>query len=91
MALFTFIRVPFTHWIIEANSLLKERFVEERPALLLELACHSAVSDVDYLCSVENEYQPEVLPVMHADMLTHCESHLAIFPLNSPSFLQHTF
>jgi len=91
VALYAYFRVPFTHWS-ETNSALKERCEEERPSLRAELS--SPLGD----CSSssggafdDNEYQSEILPVMHSDVLTCCESQVAIFPIDCQSFFRRTF
>jgi len=91
VALYTYFRVPFGH-CKETNSVLKERFEEERPALRAELKSPEG----DYSDSMgdgfdDEEYLSEVLPIMHNDVLTCCESQVAVFPIDCQSFYQRTF
>jgi len=89
VALYTYFRVPFTHWN-ETNLALKERFEEERPALRADL--NSPERKSGFSGGIEDvEYRSGMLPVMHSDVLNHCESQVAIFPINCRSFLQRTF
>ena len=91
VALYTYFRVPFGHWS-ETNSLLKERFEEERPALRVDLTSPERKSGCSWGGGIEDvEYRSGMLPVMHSDVLNRCESQVAIFPINCRSFLQRTF
>jgi len=94
VALFAYFRVPFGHWN-DTNSALKERFEEERPNLRVEIASPLRESDgFSYgggLGIVEDEYRPEVLPVMFSDLFVRCHSQVAFYPINCPPFLQRTF
>jgi len=90
VALFGYFRVPFAFWD-EVNRMLKERLKEERPALRVELA--SPEREWGYLCEgIDNvEFRSQWLPVMHSDVLTRCESQVALFPIDCQSFLRRTF
>ena len=94
VALFAYFRVPFGH-CDETNSMLEERFEEERPALRAEIASPVGKSESthygDGLDMVEYEYQPKLLSVMHSDILVRCESQVAVFPINYQPFFQCTF
>jgi len=82
------------HWN-DTNSALKERFEEERPALRVELASplreSGGLSYGGGLGIVEDEYRPEVLPVMFSDLFVRCHSQVAVYPINCPPFLLRAF
>ncbi len=40
---------------------------------------------------VEDEYRPEVLPVMFSDLFVRCDSQVAVYPINCPPFLLRAF
>jgi len=91
VALFSYLRVPFTHWD-ETNSALKERFKEERTALRAELTSPEGESSKSWGGGFDDiEYKSEILPVMHSDVLTCCESQVVIFPMDCQSFFRRTF
>lgn len=91
VALFGYFRVPFAFWD-EVNSVVKERFEEERPALRVELASPERKWGYKQCGGIDNvEYRSKLLPVMHSDMLTRCESQVALFPIDCQSFLRRTF
>jgi len=91
VALYAYFRVPFGHWS-ETNSVLKERFKKERPALRVDITSPEGDGSYTWGGGIEDvEYESQVLPVMHSDVLTRCESQVAVFPFNCRSFLQRTF
>jgi len=90
-ALYTHFRVPYTHWS-ETNSLLKERFKEERPALRAELTSPEGPGRNFWGGGFDDgDYRSKILPVINSDVLTCCESQAAIFPSDCQSFLRRTF
>jgi len=91
VALYAYFRVPFTHWS-ETNSVLKKRFKEKRPALRAELTSPERADRNYWGGGFDNRsYRSKVLPVMHSDVLTRCESQVAVFPIDCQSFLRRTF
>ena len=89
VALFCYIRVPFTS-CDEVSQVLKTRFKMERPAFRVDV--QSMLQHNNDTANDEGRirflYTSKEFPVMYNDLLTSFQSRVALCPYNCNTFLQ---
>ena len=93
VALFCYFRVPFKN-CKEANQLLKKRFQTERPAFCVDVQSmlnqngeYADRREFEEAYIINSKYSNE-FPVMFNDLLTSCQSQVALYPYSCNTFLQ---
>jgi len=89
VALFCYFRVPVEH-CEEAKEMLKKRFQTERPAFRVDVQSEIK-RDLSGDGRIYDSYPSNEFPVMYNDLLTSCQSRVALVPFNCNTFLRRTY
>lgn len=88
VALFCYVR-PF-EYSKAANSMIKQWYRRERPALRVDIQ-PMVISDQYHVIEMKDSYNSDEFPLMYKELLTSFQSQVALFPIHCNSFLQRTF
>jgi len=90
VALFCYSRVPYEH-CEEAIDALRKKFTTERPAFRVDVqSMLNQDGEIADDGQFGHSYLSREFPVMYKDLLTSCQSRVALFPFNCNTFLQRT-